>query len=238
MTVNWERSREWIDRFEKDPDQVFLALETWLLCALGFVRLIGQHVDGQLPDKKSSKIRLPEYFDDLGRLIVSYCDISMNHIDAAPLLEFHREAHPLSRPDRSVTVPDHSRLVAIVNVCVDLISRIEFVVRHRNRSNQSDEVPNLSEKGMFDISIDRNARLVRREGFVKTVDLASRPCCWAVFEKLFEAAPNEATLETLDNNYPGDWNKNTAGQIYFELRKYLKDIEVTVEKRKLLPIED
>jgi hypothetical protein len=135
--------------------------------------------------------------------------------------------------------PFFGDLEKIVWQCLDVIDRI------RHRVAVKSNVGNLAQDesgtdgiwidGPFGISINHQHRWVRREGYSATIDLDTKSL-WPVFLVLLEAKGEPADLERMRSTYPGKWNGRTRAQIYRRLRKSLDSIGITVEQRRLKPL--
>jgi len=90
----------------------------------------------------------------------------------------------------------------------------------------------------LELILDRKKRIVRREGYDKEVDLLSAPVEWHNFDVALGAYPNQASLESLDTNYPGENNANARTAAVHALNKKLDRLKVRVNDRTLTDIAE
>ncbi len=85
--------------------------------------------------------------------------------------------------------------------------------------------------GVFDLLVDENERSIRRLRYDKAVDLSGSPIRWHIFNVAYSAAPEQATLDDLKDDYPGEWDahRNAVSELNDELKK----IGIRVHNRTL-----
>jgi hypothetical protein len=81
------------------------------------------------------------------------------------------------------------------------------------------------------ITLDHVRRRVRREGYDREVDLFSTQIGWHIFKVIVNAAPEQATLDALESNYPGEFGARATA--INELNRRLRPLGVKVRDRTL-----
>ena len=85
--------------------------------------------------------------------------------------------------------------------------------------------------GVLDLLVDENKRSIRRLRYDKAVDLSGALVRWHIFSVAYSAAPEQATLDDLKDDYPGEWDarRNAVSELNGELKK----IGIRVHNRTL-----
>jgi hypothetical protein len=85
------------------------------------------------------------------------------------------------------------------------------------------------------VSVDRRARIIRREGHDASIELSGAKVLWHIFITAWDALPKAYTLVELKRNYPGDDadDGNARNVATNRLRRELAKIGLTIKTRLL-----
>ena len=103
-------------------------------------------------------------------------------------------------------------------------------------SNESEEraggssLPNITAH-VFGITVDHVNRRVRREGYDREVDLFRTQVGWHIFKVILSAAPEQATLDALEPDYPGEFDARATA--INGLNRKLRPLNIKVRDRTL-----
>ena len=84
---------------------------------------------------------------------------------------------------------------------------------------------------VFGITLDHVNRRVRREGYDREVDLFSTQIGWHIFKVILSAAPEQATLDALQSDYPGEFDARATA--INDLNRRLRPLKIKVRDRTL-----
>ena len=71
-------------------------------------------------------------------------------------------------------------------------------------------------------------------GYDKEVDLSRSSIRWHYFKVVFDAAPEQATLDSLREDYPGEWDARRVA--VNDLNKELEKLGVKIAYRRLAEV--
>ena len=232
-------NKEWLDRFKENVDEVFAAMEIWQWDVVGLVSQFGREDNARQGIIESKgPVDIPAYFSNLTELIVAWSDIFLG-INAQPLMRLKRQMLALRSPNIGHgPAPKWNTFLEATLRSFDVVKRIELATAYKfPRLVSDDEEPGQPPSpGYLDLVVQKTERLISRRGWEKCVDLSKRPVLWHVFLTVYAAKGSKADQNQMRNGYPGEYNTNALGQVYFELRDQLKGLGVTVENRRLIEI--
>jgi hypothetical protein len=87
------------------------------------------------------------------------------------------------------------------------------------------------------ISVNQERRLVRRTGFDKQVSFSASPVCWHILSVVLSSAPDQAPLENMLADYPGEDNNPARAMATQDLNRRLRPIRVRVHNRTLVLLD-